>query len=436
MTKNTFIIGGGYTGISAALHLTKAGHKVTIIESDSCLGGLAGTFEATPKIRLEKFYHHWFSSDTAVLDLITELGLGEKILRRNSNTGLYFANSIFRLASPIDLLKFHPIPFLDRIRTGLMALYARKINEWMPLEKITAVDWIKKVAGEKSYKVIWGPLLKGKFGVEAENVSAVWFWNKLKLRGSSRGKNGKEELIYFDGGFGSLTDSIAEALKARGVTIKYSETVNSIETVTENNIKIKTNSTEYQADNVLVTIPLPIALNLIKNLPSALTTTANQIRFLGNVCLVLRLKKSLSSTYWLNVADPTFPFVGVIEHTNLDDKSKYDGQHIAYVSKYLPITDELFSLTDDQYFEYAYPFLKKIFPDFSKDWIIGHHVWRASYSQPVVTLNYSKLIPPAKMPIGNIWMSNMAQIYPEDRGTNYAVRAGKDIAEEMVRYLK
>ena len=48
----------------------------------------------------------------------------------------------------------------------------------------------------------------------AEEVAAVWFWNKLKLRGGSRGSGGGERLAYYRGGFAALADALALQLPA------------------------------------------------------------------------------------------------------------------------------------------------------------------------------------------------------------------------------
>lgn len=430
--KEVIIVGAGYTGLAAALDLSRAGFKVTIYEKDSDVGGLAGTFELSPGTRVEKFYHHWFTSDVDVLDLIDELGLGHLKRFVSSNTGLYYANSVFRLASPLDLLTFKAIPFIDRIRTGLMALIARRINEWKPLEDISAEDWLIQHGGRKAYEAIWSPLMQGKFGVEAKNVSAVWMWNKLKLRGSSRNKKGGESLVYFGGGFGKLTDGIRESLSKLGVTIKLNTGINSIITENGRAVGVVSEQGSHRADAVLVTTPLPTFLAMTKDLPQDFRAQCEKIRFLGNSCLVLRLNRSLSSTYWLNVADPSFPFVGIIEHTNLDSRENYNGEHIVYLSKYLPTTEKLFSFTPDEMLEYCIPFIQRIFPAFDRSWIIGHHVWKAQYSQPVITKRYSESIPPLKTPIAGLWLSTMAQIYPEDRGTNYAVRYGRKVARDII----
>jgi protoporphyrinogen oxidase len=427
-----FIIGAGYTGLSAAYDLARAGYDVEVFESDEAIGGLAGSFEVSPGVRLEKFYHHWFSSDKEILGLLDDMGLSSQVEFHASTTGLFYANSIFRLASPLDLLRFKPLPFIDRIRTGLMALYARRIAEWRPLEKVSAKDWICRIAGRRSFEVIWGPLLGGKFGVEAENVSAVWFWNKLKLRGSSRDEKGSEQLLYFRGGFDALSESIRSTLEENGVVFHMNTAVQKILSESGKLSGIMVDGEMRPVDNLLVTTPLPSFFALADDLPAEYVEKHSAIRFLGNVCLVLRLDRSLSDTYWLNVADPSFPFVGVIEHTNLDSIDNYNGEHIAYISKYLPTSEALFSLSDEELLDYCIPFLQRIFPQFERSWVIGHAVWRAEYSQPVITKNYSQLIPGEQTPIDGVWLSTMAQIYPEDRGTNYAVRHGRAIARDIV----
>ncbi|NMC63867.1 MAG: NAD(P)/FAD-dependent oxidoreductase [SAR324 cluster bacterium] len=436
MKKKVIVIGAGYGGLAAALDLARAGVSVEIFEADRDIGGLAGSFEFETGKYVEKFYHHWFTSDFEILKFIEELGLQNQIKRLNSNTGLFYANSIYRLTSPLDLLKFRGIPLIDRIRTGLMVLAARRTKDWFRLEGISAVDWIQKHAGNKSLNVIWRPLLKGKFGSDFELVSAVWFWNKVKLRGGSRGKGGSENLVYLEGGFNALTEAMQKALDELGVVLHKSSPV---EEICVNKsceaYAVKVLGVEHGADAILATLPLPEFLNITPALPEDYKALHSQLRFLGNICVVLRLKQSLSSTYWLNVADPSFPFVGIIEHTNFDNIENYGGEHIAYISKYLPTSDPLFAMSDEEYLEYCLPYLKQMFPKFSKDWIIGASTWRAHYSQPLVTKHYSKLIPAQKTPINSLWLSTMAQVYPEDRGTNYAIKEARRVAAEIVSEL-
>jgi len=189
------IVGGGFSGLSAALELSARGLAVTVLEAEAEVGGLAGSFEVGG-VKLEKFYHHWFTNDRHVMELIEELGLSDQVLLRTSNTGMYHANRSYRLSKPLDLLKFTPLGLIDRIRLGLLVFQARAVRDWMALETLTAEEWLISLCGRKVYSVVWEPLLKGKFGPVAGEISAVWFWNKLALRGGSRGKGGKEMLAW------------------------------------------------------------------------------------------------------------------------------------------------------------------------------------------------------------------------------------------------
>jgi protoporphyrinogen oxidase len=178
---------------------------------------------------------------------------------------------------------------------------------------------------------------------------------------------------------------------------------------------------------------LPIAANLLRSAcECAYINQLEAIQYIGNVCLTLELNKSLSEIYWLNVNDPGFPFVGIIEHTNFEPTETYKGRHIVYLSKYLPTDETLYNMTPEAFYQYAIPFIQKMFPDFNQDWVIQYHVWKEPYSQPLVTKHYSQIIPGFKTPIPTVYINSMAQIYPEDRGTNYAVREGKLMANDFL----
>src|SRR4051812_14128139 len=183
------VIGGGFTGLAAAWELVNRGMRVTVCEADSELGGLAGSFEVGGT-RLEKFYHHWFTNDRHVIDLVHELGRDDEVLHRPTRTGMYFAHRFFRLSTPQDVLRFSPLRLRNRIRLGLLALRARRVRDWRALEELTAEEWLTRLGGPEVFRVVWQPLLEGKFGPYAQEISAVLFWNKLKLRRGRRGEAG------------------------------------------------------------------------------------------------------------------------------------------------------------------------------------------------------------------------------------------------------
>lgn len=448
--EDVIIVGAGFTGLCAAWELSKHGKKVTVLEATDHIGGLASSFKLTAlqSEPLDCFYHHLFNNDTNALQLIEDLGLSDRIIRRPSNTGIFHDGRIYKLSTPMDLIKLSPLSFTDRIRLGLLTLRVRNIKDWRSLEDESATVWLKRLAGHKVYNTVWEPLLKGKFGPFAEQINAVWFWNKLKLRGGSRSKSGAEELIYLRGSFAALAEALRDKIEENGGQVHTSSPVDAITKTSdsglwrahcsslnaENSCPKEKNGTTYElvAPSVLVTTALPIFASLIKDwAPQNYTDSLKRVNYIGNTCLTLELDRALSDIYWLNVADPSFPFVGVIEHTNFIPASEYGCHHIVYLSKYLPTNDPLFSLDTEEFFQYALPYLKRIYPDFNPVWVQAKHLHKAQYSQHIASLGYSKLIPTLRTPYAGLYLSSLSQIYPEDRGVNYAIREGLRIVELM-----
>jgi protoporphyrinogen oxidase len=430
------IVGGGFAGLSAAYELVQRGVKPIVFERDSVVGGLAGSFKVKGQ-RLEKFYHHWFTNDEHVMGLVNELGVEDKVVYRPTRTGMYYANDFYNLSTPLDLLQFEPLSFFNRIRLGILALRARMINDWRELEEMTAKEWLIRMAGEEVYEVVWEPLLHGKFGPYAEEVSAAWFWNKLKLRGGSRDGSGAEQLAYYDGGFASLAERIMEEIEKGGGRVLTDTPVEDLH-VRDGAVEgIITEGGElHEASHTIFTPALPIVGDLVGPYVSErYEERLRDIDYLANVCLILELDRSLSETYWLNVNDPSFPYVGVIEHTNFEPPETYGGNRIVYLSKYLPPEHELYQMTEEEVMEFSVPHLQRMFPEFEKSWVQDYHVWKARYTQPVVTRHYSEKVPERQMPMENATLCTMAQIYPEDRGTNYAIREGRQTGRSVAEAL-
>ncbi len=423
--RKVVVIGGGFTGLSAAYELARRGVGVVVLERDEDVGGLAGSFQVDGQ-RLEKFYHHWFTSDTDILELAGELASQDAIVYRPTRTGMYFANRFFRLSTPTDVLRFSPLSLWNRIRLGMLALRARTIGDWRKLESLTARQWLLRLCGREVFRVVWEPLLRGKFGSFASEVSAVWFWSKLKLRGGSRGDRGEESLAYYRGGFAALANRISLDIQSRGGKIVTGAAAESLSAVGNRITGVETAVGTFEADAVIATPALPIIADLVApHVSHDYARGLRRIDYLGNICLVLELDRSLSETYWLNVNDPGFPFVGVIEHTNFEPPDSYGGRHIVYLSRYLPDEEPLFRASDDDVLDFCLPHLQRMFPEFARNWIQRYHVWRASYAQPIVVRHYSRLIPSFETPLAGFYIATMAQVYPEDRGTNYAVRDGR-----------
>jgi protoporphyrinogen oxidase len=424
-------VGGGYTGIAAAHRLAQYGHSVVLVEAGSRLGGLASGFEFSDGVEADKFYHHWFLSDEHITGLVREIGHGDKIRTSPVHTGTYVGKQFWRLSSPLDLLRFRHVSLTARLRLGIAVLAVKTMPYSDRLARITTRDWLEPLAGREAFDAVWLPLLKKKFGVYAEDVSAAWMWKKLSLRGLSRTRGGRETLAFFHGGFSELNRILDRHLRAQGVRVELNTKVASLETSSDAVTSVVTDFGEkFEAKTFLFTVPEPrlvSILNTADNNEHPRPTTP----YLSNVCLVLKLAWNLSDVYWTNINDSDFPFVGVIQHTNLDDPDQFGGHSVVYLSEYTEENSEQFAMSDEAYLQRALPFLRQIYPDFDESWVVESKIWRAQHAHPVPLKDYPDVIPPTHTSYRNVRAANMAQIFPEDRGTNYAVRDGKKAADDI-----
>ena len=426
------IIGGGYAGLTAAYELQKHGYAVTVLEKYGTWGGQAATLSLLDT-RIEYFYHHLFGSDTHVLGLMDELGIGDQLRWIESKVGWFSDGHIYDLVSPLDLIRFGPLSLVNRIKLGLMYLYLPRINDWRSLERITARDWILRYMGREIYDQFWGPLLRGKFGDMADQVSMTWLWGKIKVRGSSRqGASAKELLAYPEGSFEIITQALVDHLQAKGAVLRLNHEAIGLTTDPDNARKVTgvvTKKGTFPFDVVIATVPGYTLLDIAPpTMDEAYASILRSVHDQAAVVLLLASKHSLSRIYWMNIADRTMPYVGVIEHTNYVPPSEYQGRHLIYVSNYLEQDDPRFRMKASELFDLYLPHLKRINPAFDADWIEQKIVLRAKAGQPVITCNYSQRIPDHRTPIEGLYLANTLQIYPEDRGTNYSVRLGQTIS--------
>ena len=431
------IIGGGVAGLAAAYHLTKEGHFAEVFEVAPFLGGQASTFDVFGG-RLERGYHHLFVSDTEIADLIQELGLGGKLAWLESTVGFYHGGKIWDFASPMDLLRFKPLPFLDRIRVGFWTFILQKTKSYSKFEGVTARDWLSKRMGRRGYEVIWEPLLRGKFGEFYDKIGMTWIWNKVTLRVASRKGAGQvEHLGYPMGSFGEVIEVLADRIAQQGGVIHTSASVTQIVeadgSATAMEVQLEGGETERREyDAIIATTPSYVFTRLAPAMPPEYQSKLENVDYLSAVLMVMVMDRPFTNKYWMNIADPDMPFVALIEHTNLIDKELYGGKHILYISNYPSRDNELYQMSGDELMDLFVPHLQKINPDFERSWVIEYHHHRVDGAQPIVGVNYGAGIPDHRTPVQGLYLANTTQIYPEDRGTNYSVRMGRQVARMVV----
>jgi protoporphyrinogen oxidase len=431
--KQIAIIGAGIGGLSAAYDLANAGNKVTIFEASDHVGGLAAGFkEPHWDWTVERFYHHWFASDEHMLGLIEELGWSDKVLFPRPVTVMYHKEKFYPFDSILAALMYPGLGWgINKIRFGLIGLYLRLTKNWQVLEKTTVDAWMRKWAGDKVYESMWEPMMIGKFGEEyAKTVNMAWMWARLHARTTRLGT--------FKGGFQVFANQFAERLQEMGVTIQLNTHVQSIQPAAGNQLTVATSDQSPQSqvfDQVLVTTSPGLLARLAPGLPETYLKGLLSLKSMGAVVMIFSLKHQLSKEgyYWYNIPkNAGFPFLSLVEHTNFLSPHHFGGDHIVYVGDYLPQDHENFELSQETLAAQFLPHFKKINPDFSLDWVKKSWLFRTKYAQPVPLLNHSKNIPAIQTPIPNLYFASMSQVYPWDRGTNFAVEIGRRTARLML----
>ncbi len=428
------IVGGGVAGLTAAYRLMQDGHEVGLFEASPALGGLVRTFDAGGE-PLECFYHHIFTTDTTIIDLINELGFGDDLVWNDSNVGFFHGGRIWDFVTPMDLLRFKPLPLIDRVRLGLVGLYLRRQKEWHRFEEVTAWEWLRRNVGQRGLDVIWGPLLRGKFADQAEEVAMAWLWSKIHLRFASRGAGPqqKEKLGYLNGSFGVYIRELERRVRDGGVQVETSQPVAKVETRDGRASGLRlSDGREWPADAVVACVPSERFLPLAPDLGAEYERRVTAARWQWALCYVLALKESLSPIYWLNISDEETPFIALIEHTNLIDKERYGGLNLVYLSNYLTPNHPWFSLSDAELDDLYLPHLEKLNPRFNRDWIVDRWVFKGPNAQPVIRRHYRDDLPDHRTPVPGLYLANMQQIYPEDRGQNYSIRMGDAVARMAI----
>jgi protoporphyrinogen oxidase len=431
------IIGAGVAGMAAAWDLARAGHEVHIYEGESSVGGLAAGFrDESWDWTLEKFYHHWFESDKDMLKLIDEIGHSDKVFFPRPKTSYWIDDKIYRSEMNVSAL-FLPLSLTAKFRLGLAGVYLKLTRNWQALEKETAHNWMMRYMGKEAYERLWRPLLIGKFSNYYQEVNMAWMWARIYTRSLRLGT--------FKGGFQRFVETLAESIERQGATIHLSTPVHGIGTQS-GRPTLTVNGEILVFDRVISTMSPKLMLRLTEGLAD--TSYGKQIadlKSIGGLCVVLALKESLltDGTYWLNLPATSpdkqqnqFPFLALVEHTNWMDKSHYNGDTLIYCGDYIPVDHEYFKLSEEELVERFTAVLPKINPNFSRDWVRKFWVFRAPYAQPLPGVNHSQKIPPLQTPLPGVFWASMSQVYPWDRGTNYAVELGRRVARLAVNAIE
>jgi protoporphyrinogen oxidase len=418
---HTVILGGGALGLTLALRLAEAGQRVSVVEREPVPGGLAAGFRVG-EAWLEKFYHHLFRSDRAIIRLIRELGLGEGLVWRAPANPTLYGGRAYRLDSPLTLLRFSPLRLDERLRMAAVMAYLKFLPP-IGMEGKRAAPWIRRWMGEGPYRVVWGPMLRAKFGALAEEIALPWFWARVHDRSIALG--------YIRGGFQLLYEALAARVRALGGEVCLGSEVRAV-TPHDGRWLVTTSKGSLTAERVVSTLPPRLTCRLVPDLPASYRDRYDWGRAYSAHCLILALDRPLTDGYWMNINDPGFPFMVLVEHTNFMPPEDYGGRYLVYLGNYRPPDDPLLSADKETVLQEFLPALARINPAFQPAWVTESWMFHAPYAQPIVTVDYREHIPPLTTPLPGLYQASMFQVYPHDRGQNYSVA----MAERLARLLR
>lgn len=408
VTSSVAVLGGGISGLTCALRLAQKGKHVTLIEASDQLGGL-GTFFEHEGRTFEKFYHCMLPSDGPLLSLLEDLNLRDQIYWKPTTFAYAHQQSLYPLNGALDLLKFAPLGFVDRIRVGITGLYGRLASD-KGLDDVTTVAWLTKLSGQRAFTSFWRPMLEAKFGERYHDVPALWFWTRFnREKGESKG----ECKGYIQGGYKRIIDAFVKTLATLGVSIRLQSPVEAVELETSGQVVVQTKTGSDSFDQMVVTLPTPqwtqlVGPNLRASSPGLDTSTDYQ----GVINCVLFLKKPLTPHYWVATPETEYPFDGVVETSTLTHAADRGPRHVVYLTKYLHRTDARFSAPENELFSDWISALFRLFPDLAESDIEEKFIFRAPFVEPIYRLGQMSLRPPEALVSGRVFMANTAQVYP------------------------
>ncbi|SFA70226.1 Protoporphyrinogen oxidase [Pseudomonas sp. NFIX10] len=426
MGQRIAVLGAGPMGLAVAYQLARDGHHPVLFEADDRVGGMTASFDFSG-LSIERYYHFHCISDHAFLTVLSELGLADKMRWVETKMGYWYQNRLQPWGNPVALLKFRGLSLIAKVRYGLHAFLCTKRNDWKPLDNVEATGWIKRWVGPEAWEVLWQRLFDYKFYEYSSNLSAAWIWSRIRRIGRSRYSLFKEKLGYLEGGSDTLLHALKADIETHGGEIRLKTPVTRV-VLSDGKVQgLEVGGTVEAFDKVISTIPLPYVPRVMPDLPSEILTKFKAVKNIAVVCVIAKLRKSVTENFWLNTNDPEMDIPGLVEYSNLRPLD----QHIVYVPFYVPGEHPLFSEPDQAFLDKVQRYLKKINPALQDDDFIELRASRYRYAQPICDPGYLEKLPPVSLPVEGLWVADTSYYYPEDRGISESIDFGRKMARDI-----
>ena len=428
MSQRIAVLGAGPMGLAVAYQLARDGHRPVVFEADDRVGGMTACFDFSG-LQIERYYHFHCTSDSAFLHILDELGIAHQMCWVETKMGYWYQNQLQAWGNPFALLRFRGLSWIAKFRYGLHAFLCTKRTDWKPLDTVEATGWIRRWVGDEAWEVLWRRLFDYKFYDYSSNLSAAWIWSRIRRIGRSRYDLFREKLGYLEGGSSTLLNALKADIERHGGIIRLHSPVQKIHSEQGRVTAVQTSESIESFDKVISTVPLPYVPRLLPDLPDDILQKFQALKNIAVVCVIAKLKKPLSTNFWLNVNDPEMDIPGLVEYSNLRPLD----HSIVYVPFYMPGEHPKFAAADEVFIDKVRTYLKKINPEIQDHDFIDIRASRYRHAQPICDPGYLSKLPPVALPIKGLWVADTSYYYPEDRGISESIGFGRELARKAVR---
>lgn len=431
-TRSVAVIGGGMTGVAAALRLAEYGCRVDVIEAAGEIGGLSNSY-SWDSVTWDRFYHVVLSTDQALLDFVNEVGLEDELFWKPTRSGFYRDGKLVSMSSIGDFISFPFLSLWQKFRLGLGILTSIGVKNPDKLDRVFVREWLTRVFGRRVYEKLWDPLLRSKLGEARSKTSAAFIWATItRLYGARSGEAKTEQMGHVRGGYHTILEAAVRKLHDSGVTVHTGSRVESVRTE-PGEIVIEAAGEFRRYDQALLTIPAPEVLRVLGKSGSdgPYWAALDEVKYLGVICVFVVLSHQVSPYYVTNLLDQTLPFTGIIEVTNIVDPESFGGRHIVYLPKYVTADGPLNKLSDEEIVSRFVTSLKSVHPHVSEDSVLHTRVFRERDVQPLQEVNYLDQTRGIKTPLNGIFIANSTMLYNSTLNNNAAITLARQAVDVM-----
>ncbi len=422
MPVETAVIGGGISGLASAFRAARLGQQVTLFEGESFLGGLGTTFPYRGGT-LERFYHCILPTDQALQGFIRDVGLESELLWRGTDMGFMYQRRVYPLNTPMDLLRFAPLSLIDRLRMGLMGVRARIGGMNPKLDYVPVDEWIRGLVGERTFEVVWKPLLEAKIGDRYSQIPARWLSSRMAREKSTQ----RETKGCLRGGYQSLIEAFQRELEKMGTRIRFRTRIGAIERDGERMALRLPEGSRESFDVVIATSPLVQFQAMTRGLGLDPRIADLKLDYQGVLCGVFLLEKPPSAYYWMPTVASGATCAGIVEMSNLMPLDRSHGLYVCYLINYTHRDSELFKTSDERMLERYRRDLAELFPEAGRT-VVDQFLFRAPFVEPIWPLGYGAMRPPTSILSGRLYLACTAQAYPRVNSWNSCC----EVVEEMM----